>query len=83
MIGSMSGPMSGAIGEGMGDVLAIIINGDDRVGEYAASDPAGIRSVPYGSYNEEYKAAFTATEVHLDGELYGAIGWRLLKQLRR
>ena len=83
MIGGMSGAMAGAIGEGMGDVLAILVNGDDRVGEYAASDPAGIRSVPYGAYTKTYKAAFTATEVHLDGELYGAIGWRLRQQLRR
>ncbi len=79
MIGGMSGAMAGAIGEGMGDVLAILINEDDRVGEYAASDPAGIRSVPYGAYNKTYKTGFTATEVHLDGELYGAIGWRLLQ----
>jgi len=77
MIGGMSGAMAGAIGEGMGDVLAIIVNEDDRVGEYAASDPGGIRSVPYGSYNKTYKTGFTATEVHADGELYGAIGWRL------
>jgi extracellular elastinolytic metalloproteinase len=79
MIGGMSGAMAGAIGEGMGDVLAILINEDDRVGEYAASDPGGIRSVPYGSYNKTYETGFTATEVHADGELYAAIGWRLLQ----
>ena len=79
MIGGMSGAMAGAIGEGMGDVLAIIVNEDDRVGEYAASDPLGIRSVPYGSYTKTYKTGFTATEVHADGELYGAIGWRLFQ----
>ena len=54
MIGSMSGPMSGAIGEGMSDVLAIVINGDDRVGEYSASDPLGIRSAPYANYPRTY-----------------------------
>ncbi len=77
MIGGMSGAMAGAIGEGMGDVLAILVNSDDHIGEYSASDPAGIRSVPYGAYNKSYKTGFTATEVHADGELYGAIGWRL------
>ena len=78
MIGGMSGAMAGAIGEGMGDVLAIIVNEDDRVGAYAASDPGGIRTVPYGSYGLSYND-FTGTEVHLDGELYGAIGWRLFQ----
>jgi len=79
MIGGMSGAMAGAIGEGMSDVLADIINEDDRVGEYVSSDPAGIRSVPYGSYTKTYKTGFTASEVHADGELYGAIGWRLFQ----
>ena len=35
MIGSMSGPIAGAIGEGMGDVLALLFNDDDVVGEYS------------------------------------------------
>ena len=35
MIGSMSGSVSGAIGEGMSDVLAILHNNRDTVGEYA------------------------------------------------
>lgn len=76
MIGSMSGPMSGAIGEGMGDVLAIVINGDDRVGEYSASDPLGIRSAPYANFPRTY-GSVTGSEVHFDGEIYGAIGWKL------
>ena len=77
MIGSMSGPMSGAIGEGMSDVLALLFNNDnDRVGEYSASDPLGIRTQPYQNYTRTYKD-FGGTEVHLDGEIYGAIGWRL------
>ena len=33
MIGSMSGSISGAIGEGMSDVLAILKNGRDTVGD--------------------------------------------------
>ena len=76
MIGRMDGPMSGAIGEGMSDVLSIIINDDDVVGEYAFGDPAGLRSEPYANYSRTY-ADVTGSEVHFDGELYGAIGWRL------
>ncbi|MDP9190639.1 MAG: M36 family metallopeptidase [Acidobacteriota bacterium] len=77
MIGSMSGPMSGAIGEGMSDVLAITINGDDRVGEYSASDPLGIRSAPYANFPRTYGSVTGANGVHYDGEVYGAIGWKL------
>jgi len=76
MIGRMSGPLAGAIGEGMGDVLAIVINDDDVVGEYSASDPNGIRTMPYASYPRTY-GDIEGTEEHLDGEVYGAIGWRL------
>jgi extracellular elastinolytic metalloproteinase len=77
MIGSMSGPLSGAIGEGMGDVLAIIANGDDRVGEYSSSNPVGIRSAPYTSHPRTYGSVTGANGVHYDGEVYGAIGWKL------
>jgi hypothetical protein len=77
MIGSMSGPMSGALGEGMADVLAITINGDDRVGEYSASDPVGIRTFPYTNYPRTYSSVTGASGVHFDGEVYGAIGWKL------
>jgi extracellular elastinolytic metalloproteinase len=77
MIGSMSGPMSGAIGEGMSDVLAVVLNGDDRVGEYSASDARGIRSAPYTSFPRTYGSVTGAGGVHFDGEVYGAIGWKL------
>ncbi len=76
MIGNMSGPMSGAIGEGMSDVLALIMDGDDRMGEYSASDPLGIRTAPYTNFPRTY-GSVTGSEVHFDGEIYGAIGWRL------
>ena len=76
MIGSMGGVMSGAIGEGMSDVLAVLINGDDKVGEYSGFAANGIRTAPYHNYPRTYKS-FAGTEVHLDGEIYGAIGWRL------
>jgi len=78
MIGSMSGPMSGAIGEGMSDVLAVIVGDDPIVGEYSLSDAGGIRRFSYEGYPNTY-ADVTGSEVHDDGELYGAIGWDLWK----
>jgi len=76
MIGSMSGPMSGAIGEGMGDVLAILNNDDDTVGEYSYYKTNGIRSAPYTNYPRTY-GDFDGGSVHFDGEIYAAIGWHL------
>lgn len=78
MIGGMSGAMSGAVGEGMSDVLAILINNNDRVGEYSYNDPAGvgIRSAPYTGYSRTY-GDFTGDSVHKDGEIYAATIWRL------
>jgi hypothetical protein len=82
MIGAMSGKMSGAIGEGMSDTLAIILTEDDVVGEYAFDNPMGIRSAPYTDYPRSYGDIAPGHEVHLDGEVYGAIGWRLLQNFR-
>ena len=76
MIGGMSGPMSGAIGEGMGDVLAILINNNDVVGEYSYNNPVGIRSAPYTNYSRTY-GDFGGSSVHFDGEIYAATIWRL------
>ena len=81
MIGKMSGPLAGAIGEGMSDVLALIANEDDSVGEYSTSDPFGIRSMPYDAYNRTYGDVDGSAGVHMDGEVYAAIGWRLLEAL--
>jgi extracellular elastinolytic metalloproteinase len=78
MIGGMSGPIAGAIGEGASDTNAFLNNGDDVIGEYAFGDPAGIRSQPYANYVGSYKTSVTGTEVHADGELYGAIMFRVL-----
>lgn len=75
MIGGMSGPIAGALGEGASDVVAMLINGDDRIGEYSASTTGGIRRAPYATYPNTY-ADITGAEVHADGELYGAIMWR-------
>ena len=82
MIGRMNGPIGGAIGEGMSDVLAIVTNNNDRVAEYSFSDPIGIRSAPYTNYPRTY-GDVAGTGVHFDGEVYGAIGWRLWEIFQR
>jgi hypothetical protein len=76
MIGHMRGPLAGAIGEGMSDVLSVLINEDDVVGEYATSNPAGIRTAPYTDYPRTY-GDIAGSEVHFDGEVYAAIGWQM------
>jgi hypothetical protein len=82
MIGGMSGPLAAAIGEGMSDVLAILINEDDVVGEYLQGRPEGIRRAPYRNYPRTY-GDVTGAEPHDDGEVYGAIGWRLFEIFQR
>jgi hypothetical protein len=81
MIGRMDDALAGAIGEGMSDVLSVVVNDDPVVGEYSVSDPAGIRSHSYEGYPGTY-GDITGTEVHADGELYGAIGWDLWKRYK-
>ena len=54
MIGGMSGAMSGAIGEGMSDICAILGNNNDVVGEYSFDNVNGIRSAPYTNYPRTY-----------------------------
>ncbi|MDP1827409.1 MAG: M36 family metallopeptidase [Archangium sp.] len=76
MIGGMSGKLAGAIGEGASDVVAFLIDGDDKVGEYAYGNPNGIRRYPYAGYPLTY-GAVTGAEVHDDGEVYAAAMWRL------
>lgn len=78
MIGGMSGPLAGATGEGNSDGIAMLINGDDVVGEYSASSPTGIRRAPYAGYPLTYKNV-TGAEVHNDGEIYAAAIWRLIE----
>lgn len=82
MIGTMQGPLSGAVGEGMSDVLAIVMNGDDVVAEYSFDDPLGIRRFPYDAYPLTY-GSVQGTEVHDDGEVYAAIGWRMFRNYDR
>ena len=80
MITSMSGPLSGAIGEGMADVLAVVLNNDDAVGEYSDRNANGIRSARYANHPRTYGSVNGTNGVHYDGEIYGAIGWNLFKQ---
>jgi hypothetical protein len=76
MVGSMSGPLAGAIGEGASDVVAFLMNGDDVIGEYAYGNAGGIRRHPYAAHPLKY-ADVTGAEVHDDGEIYAAAMWRL------
>ena len=78
MIGGMSGPLAGAIGEGASDTVAMLVNGDDVIGEYSASSPVGIRRARYAGYPLTY-ADVTGEEVHNDGEIYAAAMWRLIE----
>jgi extracellular elastinolytic metalloproteinase len=81
MIGGMSGPLAGAIGEGMSDGVAMLINNDDVIAEYASSNPLGIRRARYQGYPRTYKNV-TGDEVHDDGEIYAAIVWRMIELFR-
>lgn len=78
MIGSMSGSLAGAIGEGASDVVAYLINGDDTVAEYSYSSAGGIRRYPYTNYPLTYSDV-TGTGVHNDGEIYAGAMWRVLE----
>ena len=78
MIGSMSGSISGAIGEGMSDVLAIVKNDQPVVGEYSYNSSTGIRRYSYEGYPLTL-GDFTGSSVHSDGEIYAATLWDLWK----
>ena len=66
----------------MSDWLSTLINEDDVVGEYSSGDPLGIRRFPYTGYPLTY-GDVTGAEVHDDGEVYAAIGWRLREIFQR
>lgn len=76
MIGSMSGGLAGAIGEGMSDTVALYMNGNDAVGEYSYNRPSGIRRYVYTNYPLTYGDA-AGSSVHNDGEIYAATMWKL------
>jgi hypothetical protein len=75
MIGSMSGNVPGALGEGMSDVLAIIQNNQDAVGEYSTNDPDGIRSSRYGVHLDTIGDFNSTRGVHRNGEIIAATIW--------
>lgn len=81
MIGTMSGSMAGAIGEGGGDSCAMLINGTDVMGTYANANPTGLRRFPYTNYPYTYAnwGHVGTPEVHNDGEIYAAIVWRMIQ----
>lgn len=75
MIGGMSGTVAGAIGEGMSDVVAILFNNDDAVGEYSFANPTGIRSARYANHPDTLANFNGSRGVHRNGELYAATVW--------
>ncbi|MFN3959093.1 MAG: M36 family metallopeptidase [Parvularculaceae bacterium] len=75
MIGSMSGSVPGAIGEGMSDVLAIIMNNHDAVGEYSFNNPNGIRSSRYSVHPDTISSFNSTRGVHRNGEIIAATMW--------
>ncbi|MEQ1930038.1 MAG: M36 family metallopeptidase [Parvularculaceae bacterium] len=79
MIGSMSGNVPGAIGEGMGDALGIIVNNDDRTGEYSTLDPDGIRSIRYSLHLDTIGDFSAGRGVHRNGEIIAATVWDMWK----
>ncbi len=78
MIGGMSGSLAGALGEGASDGVAMLVTGNDKIGQYAGSAPNGIRRFPYAGYPLNYSAV-NGAEVHADGEIYAAVIWKLIE----
>ena len=83
MVGGMSGSVSGALGEGMSDVIAILFNREDRVGEYSTNDSHGIRSVRYNQHTETLGDFNASRGVHRNGEIYAATIWKLWEIFQR
>lgn len=77
MIGGLSGDIGGAIGEGASDVLAILINNNDVVGEYSTNNVNGIRSSRYATHPDTLASFNRSRGVHRNGELYAATIWDL------
>ncbi len=75
MIDGMGTTVSGAIGEGMSDVLSILFNNDDAVGEYSTNDPLGIRSSRYANHPDTLGDFRRRAGVHRNGEIYAATIW--------
>lgn len=75
MIGGLGGDMGGAIGEGASDVLAILINNNDVVGEYSTNSVNGIRSARYANHPDTLASFNRSRGVHRNGELFAATIW--------
>ena len=80
MIGSMSGAVPGALGEGLGDVLAILRTNDDRVGEYSSNLANGIRSSRYATHPDTIGDFNSTRGVHRNGEIIAATIWDMWKR---
>lgn len=80
LITEMSGPLASAVGEGVSDACAFLMNGDDVIFEYATGKPLGARRAPYASYPYSY-GDVSGVEEHDDGEIYAAIVWKLKELL--
>ena len=78
MIGGMSGPLAGAIGEGASDVVAMLMTraidpaNYNAIGEYAMLASNGIRRARYNDAYPNTYSDVTGGEVHDDGEIYAA-----------
>ena len=75
MIGGMGTTVSGAIGEGMSDVLSILFNNNDAVGEYSFNNSIGIRSSRYANHPDTLGDFSRRAGVHRNGEIYAATIW--------
>ncbi|NRA29491.1 MAG: hypothetical protein HRU11_04440 [Parvularculaceae bacterium] len=81
MIGNMSGSAAGAVGEGVSDALALIMNDQPTVGEYSTNNFfRGIRSAPYDAHPDTLTSFNSSRGVHRNGELYAATMW-LMREL--
>lgn len=80
MIGGMSGDVAGAIGEGMSDVVAILFNNNDVVGEYSFNNAAGIRSSRYSTHPDTLRNFARSRGVHRNGEIYAATIWDVYEE---
>ncbi len=73
--------VSGSINEGAADVFAMLLTGDPRVGEYAGlafGRTNGIRDLTLPRTCPEDLIG----EVHADGEILGAVFWRMMQDER-
>ena len=86
MIGGLSGKVAGAFGEGTSDTLAMLLNPDDEIGEYAIGG-FGVRSQPYTNYHltRTYGSMMLLdgeASIHFDGEILAATMWRIIQQFQ-